>query len=93
MFKEYFTNYQSSINMYKKLCKAEGERTEDWVYVIKKVLHKMKKIIENVPKNKTFKIQEKEKIVNIVEHILYFNQLDQSRQGLKILTPNQMLSR
>ena len=53
----------------------------------------MKKIIENVPKNKTFKIQEKEKIVNIVEHILYFNQLDQSRQGLKILTPNQMLSR
>ena len=92
MFKEYFTNYQSSINMYKKLCKAEGERTEDWVYVIKKVLHKMKKIIENVPKNKTFKIQEKEKIVNIVEHILYFNQLDQSGQGLKILTPNQMLS-
>ena len=79
--------------MYKKLCKAEGERTEDSVYVIKKVLHKMKKIIENVPKNKTFKIQEKEKIVNIVEHILYFNQLDQSRQGLKILTPNQMLSR
>ena len=93
MFKEYFTNYQSSINMYKKLCEAEGERTEDRVYVIKKVLHKMKKIIENVPKNKTFKIPEKEKIVNIVEHILYFNQLDQSRQGLKILTPNQMLSR
>ena len=34
-----------------------------------------------------------EKIVNIVEHILYFNQLDQSGKGLKLLTPNQMLSR
>ena len=53
----------------------------------------MKKVIENVPKNKTFKIEENEKIINIAERILYFNQLDQSGQGLKILTPNQMLSR
>ena len=30
---------------------------------------------------------------NIVGHILYFNQLEQKGQGLKILTPNQMLSR
>ena len=37
--------------------------------------------------------EEKEKIINIVEHILYFNQLNQSGQVLKILTPNQMLSR
>ena len=29
----------------------------------------------------------------IVERILEFNQLNQSRQGLKILTPNQILSR
>ena len=53
----------------------------------------MKKVIENVPKNKTFKIGQNEKIINIAERILYFNQLDQSGQGLKILTPNQMLSR
>ena len=53
----------------------------------------MKKVIENVPKNKTFKIEENEKIINIAERILYFNQLDQSGQDLKILTPNQMLSR
>ena len=38
-------------------------------------------------------IEEKEKIINIVARIIYFNQLNQSRQGLKILTPNQMLSR
>ena len=38
-------------------------------------------------------IEENEKIINIVEHILYFNQLEQQGSGLKILTPNQMLSR
>ena len=52
----------------------------------------MKKVIENVPENKTFKIEEKEKIINIVERILYFNQQSQAGQGLKILKPNQMLS-
>ena len=30
---------------------------------------------------------------NIVKRILYFNQQNQARQGLKILTPNQMFSR
>ena len=53
----------------------------------------MKKIIENVSKNKTFMIEENEKIINIVDRILYFDQLDQSGQGLKILTTNQILSR
>ena len=38
-------------------------------------------------------IEENEKIINIVEHILYFNQLEQQGSGLKILTPNQMLSK
>ena len=39
-------------------------------------------------KNKTSKIEENEKIIDILDRILYFNQLDQSGQGLKILTPN-----
>ena len=47
-----------------------------------------------MPKDKVFNIKENEKIINIVEHILYFNQLEQLKgEGLKILTPNQMLSR
>ena len=46
-----------------------------------------------MPEKKTFKIEENKKIRNIVERILYFNQLEQKGQGLKILTPNQMLSR
>ena len=53
----------------------------------------MKKPIEIVPENKRFQIEENEKIINIVDRILYFNQLEQKGQGLKILTPNQMLSR
>ena len=38
-------------------------------------------------------IEGNEKIINIVERILYFNQLEQQDLELKILTPNQMLSR
>ena len=53
----------------------------------------MKKVIENVSKNRTFMTEENEKVINIVDHILYFNQLDQSGQGLKTLTPNQVLNK
>ena len=44
-------------------------------------------------KDKTYKIEENKKIISIVERILEFNKLNQSGQGLKILTPSQMLSR
>ena len=87
-FKECFTNYQSASDMYKKLRETEGERNDDRVYLIKEVLNRMKKIIKIVSENRKFIIEEKEKIINIVERILYFSQLDQSGQGLKILTPN-----
>ena len=71
-----------------------GERNEDQLYVIKKMLNKMKKTIERVvPEDRKFMTEEKKKIINIVEHILYFNQLEQKGQGLQIPTPNQMLSR
>ena len=36
----------------------------------------MKKIIKNVPENRKFKIEENQKIIDIVERILYFNQLN-----------------
>ena len=42
-----------------------------------------------------YKIEENNKIMDIVELILYSNDQnqDQQRKGLKILTPDQMLSR
>ena len=69
--------------MYKKVHKKESERNEDQVYSVKLALDKMKKIIKNVSENRKFMIEENEKIIDIVKRILYFNQLDQSRQGLK----------
>ena len=78
LFNRYFTNYQSPSDMYKKLCKTEGKENDEQVYSIKKVLNKMKKNIEGVPKNKKIMIDENKNIINIVDNIL---------------TPNQMLSR
>ena len=39
------------------------------------------------------KIRNRNKILQIVKRIFEFSQLNQSGQGLKILTPNQMLNR
>ena len=93
LLNEYFMNCRSPSDRYKKLCATEGERNKDQVYVIKKMLNKMKKTIEKVPEDRKLMIEENKKIINIVERILYFNQLNQLGQGLKILTLNQMLSR
>ena len=43
--------------------------------------------------NRKFKIEENGKIIDIGDRIVYFNQLEQKGKGLKLLTPNQMLSR
>ena len=53
-------------------------------------MNRLKEAIKNVSENKKCIIEENKKIINIVENILYFNQ---SGQGLKNLTPDQMLSR
>ena len=79
--------------MYKKLREAEGERNEDKVYSIKEMLNKMKEAIKNVPKDKVSRVEKNKKIIDIVERILELNSKNQSGLGLKILTPNQMLSR
>ena len=75
--------------MYKNLRETEGAKNEN-ENLIKNVLNKLKKAIKTVPENNTFMIEENEKIINIVKNILYFNQ---SGEGLKILSLNQMLSR
>ena len=49
--------------------------------------------MKKVPEDKKFMTEENKKIINIAERILYFNQLNQSGQGIKMLMPNQMLSR
>ena len=91
MFKNYFTNYQSPSDMYKNLNDTKGKKNENQVYLIEEILNWLKETIKNMSKDELPRV-ENEKIIDIVETILYFNQLQQG-SDLKILTPNQMLSR
>ena len=50
---------------------------------IKNVLSKLKRITEYTPINDATKIEENEKIIDIVKRILEFNNKIQSGQGLK----------
>ena len=60
---------------------------------INKKLTKLKNIVKNVPKDDVSRVEENEKIIDTVERILELNSEKRLGQGLKILTPNQMLSR
>ena len=80
--------------MYQKLHETQGARNEAQLYLIKEALNKIKEDVKyDFFKNTENIIEDFEKKINIVERILYFNQLDQQKgKGLKTLTPNQMLS-
>ena len=60
--------------------------------MINNALINLKKDTENTPKDNTNKIEENNRIIDIVEHILYSNEKNQE-SGLKILTSSQMLGR
>ena len=79
--------------MCSRLDNAKSEINKDQVYLIKNALTKLKNIVKNVPKNRRFKIEESEKIIDIVERILELNNENQLGEGLKILTPDQMPNR
>ena len=88
MFEACVTDYQHPSDMYKQFSDRKGAVNEFRVDSVKKVLSKLQRIIDYAPKDDVFKIAENEKIIDINERILYFNQLNQSGQE-----PNQMLSR
>ena len=79
--------------MLKRLSNTWGETNKNQVYLINKELTELKNIGKNMPKDKGFRIEENEKIIDIVERILELDSENQSEQGLKALTSNQMLSR
>ena len=60
--------------------------------IIKSGLSDLKNKIERMSEDE-IEIEKPYEIVDIVENILEFNRQNQEGQGLKILTPNQMLSR
>ena len=79
--------------MLSRLRDASNNRNKDLAKSINEQLTKIKYIVKNVPKNDKLKIKENEKIIDIVERTLELNSENQLGKGLKILTPNQMLSR
>ena len=64
----------------------------DLVKIINSGLFDLENDIGDMSKDE-IKIEKPHKIVNTVKKILKFNKQNQSGEGLKILTPNQMLSR
>ena len=79
--------------MFKLLYKANNKKKNIKLEnMIKSELSDLKNIIENMGEEE----KENEKpneIKDIVEEILKFNKQNQEGEGLKILTPDQMLSR
>ena len=49
------------------------KKNKNMVESVKKKLTKKKSIVRNVPKDRVFKIEENEKIIDIVERILELN--------------------
>ena len=77
----------------KKICETKDKKKNNKsVNVIRSGLSDLKKEVENMGEEEK-EIEQPDKILKIVEEILEFNKQNQSGKGLKILTPNQMLSR
>ena len=74
--------------MLSKLSNASDEINKNRVNSINEKLTKIKNIVKNVPKEKVFKIEQSEKIIDIVEKILELNSENQLGLGLEILTPS-----
>ena len=80
--------------MYKSLSNTIGsEENETQANAIKDKLANLMEVFKIRPTSNTKKIKNRNNMVQIVQRILEFNQLNQSGEGLKILTPNQMLKR
>ena len=78
--------------MVKALYTKDRRKNNQLVNIIKSRFNDLKNGIEKMSEDE-IKIEKPYEIVDIVEKILEFNRQNQQRQGLKIITPNQMLSR
>ena len=70
----------------------DKEKNNELVNVINSGLKDLKEEIKKMSEEEK-EIEDPESIVEIVEEILKFNEQNQQGEGIKILTPNQMLSR
>ena len=70
----------------------DKKKNNDFVEEIKNRLSELKNKIEKMSRNER-ENKRLDKILETVKDILNFNKQNQEGTGLKILTPNQMLSR
>ena len=91
MFEKKFNSLAPTI-LAKESFKTKDKENIKFVNVINSGLHDLKDEIEKMSEEE-IEIKKPDKIVNIVEEILEFSKKIQSGGGLKILTPDQMLSR
>ena len=92
IFQKHFS-FQKPSEMLKSVYKTNDiKKNSKLVNVIKSGLSDSKNKIENMREEEK-EIEKPSEIIDIVEKILEFNKQNQQGQGLKILTPDQMLSR
>ena len=92
MFQDYFDSVVPSA-LAKKLYETKNKnKNNELVEEIKNRWNNLKDEIKKMSEDEK-EIEQPDKILKIVEEILEFNKQNQSGKGLKILTPNQMLSR
>ena len=92
LFKKYF-NFQRRSDMLMYLNKTnDKEKNKELVNVINSRLKDLKAEIKKMS-DAEIEVEDPELIVDIVEEVLKFNEQNQQGKSLKILTPNQILSR
>ena len=92
LFKKHFKVETPSL-MYKVLRKTnDKEKNSELVNIFNSGLEDLKEEIKKMSKEE-IEIEKPDEIVRVVEMILDFNKQNQQGKGLKILTPNKMLSR
>ena len=92
MFKDYFRSAAPTVLAKTLFEIKDKKKNNDLVNVIKSGLRDLKDEIEKMSEDE-IEIEKSNKILDIVEKSLEFNEKIQSERGLKIPIPNQMLSR
>ena len=92
LFKKHFKIQRPSDMLKYLYLTNDRKKNHELVNMINSGLKDLKKEIKKMSKEER-KIEKPDKIVKIVKKILNFNKQNPKGKGLKILTPNQMLSR
>ena len=88
LFKEYF-NFDKPTDLKKKLFEIKDkDKNSEFVKLIKVRWSNSKDKIKKMSEDEKKIIKKPDEILKIVKEIFEFNKQIQSRQGLKILTPN-----